>query len=89
MNKSGLWFIDGTAMCNHTSCLHVTKCMSCHKAIVVINRMVHCFYEYTKNVLKQKKKLETHFVKTFLKRAIFHYYTYHVVYVYVIDHPYI
>ena len=28
---------------NRTSC---AKCMSCHKAIVVITRRVHCFYDY-------------------------------------------
>ena len=26
--------------------LHVPKCMSCHKAIVVIMRRVHCFHDY-------------------------------------------
>ena len=41
---------------------------------------------YIECVETEKKKLETHFVKTFLKRAIFQYYTYHVVYVYVIEH---
>ena len=39
------------------------KCMSFHKAISIINRIAHCFHEYTQNVLKQKIKLEAHFVK--------------------------
>ena len=26
---------------------HLPKCMSCHKAILIINRMAHCFHEYT------------------------------------------
>ena len=25
---------------------HVPKCMSCHKAIVVITRRAHCFHDY-------------------------------------------
>ena len=25
---------------------HVPKCMSCHKAIVVINGRAHCFHDY-------------------------------------------
>ena len=25
--------------------LHVSKCMSCHKAIVVITGMAHCFHD--------------------------------------------
>ena len=27
-------------------CTHVPKCMSCHKAIVVITRRAHCFHDY-------------------------------------------
>ena len=34
----------------HTSCAstvhHVPKCMSCHKAIVVIIGRAHCFHDY-------------------------------------------
>ena len=26
--------------------LHVPKCMSCHKAIVVITEKAHCFHDY-------------------------------------------
>ena len=25
---------------------HVLKCMSCHKAIMVITRRAHCFHDY-------------------------------------------
>ena len=32
------------ATCNRTSCHHVPKCMSCHKAIVVITGRAHCFH---------------------------------------------
>ena len=42
---------------------HLPQWMSCHKAILIINRMTHSFHEYTQNVLKQKIKLEEHFVK--------------------------
>ena len=26
---------------------HLSKCMSCHKTILIINSMAHCFHEYT------------------------------------------
>ena len=26
---------------------HLPKCMSCHKTILIINSMAHCFHEYT------------------------------------------
>ena len=42
---------------------HLPKCMSCYKTILIINSMAHCFHEYTLNRLKQKIKLEVHFVK--------------------------
>ena len=30
----------------HTLGHHVPKCMSCHKAIVVITGRAHCFHDY-------------------------------------------
>ena len=32
--------------CTWASVHHVPKCMSCHKAIVVITRRAHCFHDY-------------------------------------------
>ena len=41
---STLWFI-GTSKC--VTVHHVPKCMSCHKAIVVITGRAHCLHDYT------------------------------------------
>ena len=30
----------------HHTTTHVPKCMSCHKAIVVITGSAHCFHDY-------------------------------------------
>ena len=35
-----------TVMCRHSACCHSPKCMSCHKAIVMIIGRVYCFHDY-------------------------------------------
>ena len=64
---------------------HLPKCMSCHKAILVINRMAHCFHEYTKNVLKQKIKLEAHFVKNIYIVLLYIDFIIIIIIIYIID----
>ena len=42
-------YIYNIYMCNHgfvATVHHVPKCMSCHKAIVVITGRAHCFRDY-------------------------------------------
>ena len=34
------------AQVHHVTVHHVPKCMSCHKAIVVITGRAHCFHDY-------------------------------------------
>ena len=64
---------------------HLPKSMSCHKAILVINRMAHCFHEYTKNVLKQKIKLEAHFVKNIYIVLLYIDFIIIIIIIYIID----
>ena len=66
---------------------HLPKCMSCHKTILIISSMAHCFHEYTQNVLKQKVKLEAHFVKNTYISLL--YIDYHIIVIYIIDLFYI
>ena len=41
------WLCGNSCICGIVATVHhVPKCMSCHKAIVVITGRAHCFHDY-------------------------------------------
>ena len=40
------WLCGNSCTWAHDVRFHVPKCMSCHKAIVVITGRAHCFHDY-------------------------------------------
>ena len=42
---SCIMYIRTYISCTYTTVHHVPKCMSCHKAIVVITGRAHCFHD--------------------------------------------